>query len=209
MKKLITMFCLIFLMQSTTVLGIADDGVNSLGVYFDDGVFEQVCTDYSPFTTVNLYFVLANCSQSSIGGFEFNWRFEPDPVGQYAIQTVLLPANALNIGNLNNMIVGLGYPYPAGDAAILAIAQIMFFVEDLALDIMAGPTTPASISGWPAFVDGEDFNILLPMTYSTLWPEGGQGLDPSSQMISIGRIGCPGPVATDNESWDSLKALYK
>ncbi len=209
MKTTIALLTLMFLLSSTTVLGIADDGINSLGVYFDDGVFEQGCTGYTQFDTFNMYFVLANCTQSTVGGFEFNWRFDPDPLGQYVVMTALLPPNALNIGNLNNFIVGLGTPYPTEEATILVIIQLMLLGPDLEMDIMAGPATPASIPGWPAFVDGVDFNTLLPMTYSTLWDEGGQSLDPETQMIAIGRIGCPGPVATNNKSFDSLKALYR
>lgn len=209
MKTQIVLLSLAVLFIGNTAFAILDTGPNSLGVYFDFGTFEQNCIDppyVEPFT---LYFVMANCTQSSIGGFEFSWAMDPDPGAMVIIIGVLLPPNSLNIGDNNNFIVGLGSPLATGPATVLVELTLLNLLPDLAAHLTLGPVTPASIPGQTAFVDGIDTSILLPMNYSTL-----DGVNVVLDEMGwvrpgVGRLSCPAPVAVEQTPWGSVKALFK
>lgn len=209
MMKRILLFSLASLVLSNMAFALSDTGANSLGVYFDPGSFDQNCIE-APFVEVfSMFFVIANCTQSTIGGFEFSWATEPDFTGQVIVLSPILPLQALNIGDNYNFIVGLGTPLATGPATVLVELQLLNIVTDLAAHIRVGPTTPASIPGHTAFVDGIDNSILLPMTYSTL-----DGVDVTLDEFGwvspgVGTFSCPGPVAIEPSSWGSVKTLYR
>jgi len=208
MKNAVLISTLCFLLLSSSVWAIIDDGVNSLGVYFDPPVYEQTCNNYASFVPSSMYFVLANCSEPTIGLFEFRWSFDPDPAGLYLILSTIFPPGAINFGSQFNFYVGLGTPMMTEEATILVEIQIMYLAPGLEAQIMAGPAMPPTVPGWPLFSDGENMELYA-MTYSTYDPVNGNDIDPVTEMISIGTLGCPGPVATNEQSFDSVKALYR
>lgn len=208
MKKLTVFLAIASLFLSNLTFGILDDGENSLGVYFDPDTFEMNCTDAPYAVPFNMYFVMANCTQSSIGGFEFSWAVDPEPSQPLIPLVVGLPQFALNIGDNYNFIVGLGEPLVTGPATVLVEVQLLNLAQDLDSFITVGPVSPASIPGHTAFVDGSDYDILLPMNYSTL-----DGVyvtldDNGWVRPGIGMFTCPGPVAVESSPWGSVKALF-
>jgi hypothetical protein len=209
MKKLVVFLALVSMGISSLAFGIMDQGENSLGVYFDAGTFEVNCIDPPVLEPFSMFFVMANCTQSSIGGFEFAWDLDPDPVGDYIVLSALLPPNSLNIGDNKNLIVGVGLPLVTGPATVLVEFQLLVLTPDFLANITVGPVDPPSIPFNTAFVDGNDPSILIPMTYSTL-DGNGVTIDPEGWVRpGIGSFGCPGPVAVEQASWGSLKALFK
>ena len=206
MKKLIAILALTCLTTSMA-FAINDDGVNSLGVYFDAPGFNSNCLDYTPSVPANMYFVLANCSEDIIGGFEFGWNFDPDPAGLYFILGTILPPNALNIGDDHNFIVGIGAPYPTDVATVLADMSLLFLAPGIAADLTVGPSVPASIPGEAAFVSGN--SELFPMNFSTF---DGELVTRDSQgwvRPGVGAVPCPGPIAVEDQSWGNVKSLYR
>jgi hypothetical protein len=204
MKKLIVLLALTCLTSSA--FAINDTGTNSLGVYFDPD-FNMNCIDYTPAVPFPVYFVMANCSEAVVGGYEFAWAMTPDPVGQYFVLATLLPPDALNIGDNFNLIVGIGVPLITEAATVLVEFSMMVLTPGVMADITVGPSTPASIPGETAFVSGE--SILFPMNYSTFDGEF-VTRDPQGWVRpGIGTIGCSAPIATEKESWGSVKALFK
>jgi hypothetical protein len=208
MKKLTMFLALGSLCFSNLAFGILDQGENSLGVYFDPGTFEMNCTDAPYAVPFSMYFVMANCTQSSIGGFEFAWAIDPEPSQPVIALAVVLPQFALNIGDNFNFIVGLGEPLVTGPATVLVEVQLLNLAQDLDSFITVGPVNPSSIPGQTAFVDGIDHDILLPMNYSTL--DGvNVNLDENGWVRpGIGMFSCPGPVAVEPSPWGSVKALF-
>ncbi len=208
MKKRIVLLSLAALFIGNTALAIVDTGENSLGVYFDAGTFEENCIDAPYLEFFSMFFVMANCTQPSIGGFEFAWAIDPDPAGQVLIVSAVLPLQALNIGDNFNFIVGLGTPLATGPATVLVELQLFSVIPDLMGHITLGPVTPSSIPGRTAFVDGIDYEILLPMNYSTL--DGViVNLDNNGWVRpGVATFSCPGPVAIEQSSWGSVKALF-
>ena len=207
MKKLLLLLALTSLMIGSQAFAILDDGQNSLGVYFDAGTFEVNCYDPIPNVPFSMFFVLANCTEDIIGGFEFAWEFDPDPAGTYFTLGTILPPNALNIGDNNNFIVGIGSPYETNEATVLVEMQILFVVPPAEAFVTVGPSTPASIPGSAAFVSGE--SVLFSMRYSTV--DGVNVIVDEMGWVrpGLGRIPCPGPIATEKASWGNVKALYK
>ena len=204
MKKLIVLLALTCL--TTSAFAINDTGTNSLGVYFDAD-FNQNCIDYPIAVPFPVYFVMANCSEAAVGGYEFAWRMNPDPVGQYFILGTFLPPDALNIGDNFNLIVGIGVPLLTEAATVLVEFSMMVLTPGVMADITVGPSTPASIPGETAFVSGE--SVLFPMNYSTFdgvfVTRDAQGwIDPG-----VGTISCPAPIAVEKESMGSVKALFR
>lgn len=207
MKKLLVLVALTSLMIGSQAFAILDDGDNSLGVYFDAGTFEVNCYDPIPNVPFTMYFVLANCTEDILGGFEFSWTFDPDPVGTYFTLNTLLPPNALNIGDSNNFIVGIGTPYPTSEATVLVEMSLLFVIAPLEAYVTLGPSIPASIEGRAAFVSGE--SVLFPMNFSTV--DGVNVIVDEMGWVrpGVARIPCPGPIATEKAAWGSVKALFK
>jgi hypothetical protein len=154
-----------------------------------------------------MYFVLADCSEAAVGGYEFAWALSPDPVGQYFVLGLILPPNALNIGDNNNLIVGIGDPLVTEAATVLCTFSLMILTPGIMADITVGPSTPASIPGETAFVSGE--SILFPMNYSTFDGEFVTRDNQGWVRPGIGTIGCPAPIAVEKESMGSVKALFR
>jgi len=206
MKKLIVILALTCLTTSMAY-AINDSGDNSLGVYFDAPEFNVNCLDYQTSVPSNMYFVLANCTEELIGGFEFGWAFDPDPAGMYFILGTVLPPNALNIGDDQNFIVGIGSPYPSDVATVLVEMSLLFLAPGIIADITVGPSEPASIDGEAAFVSGN--SELFAMNYSTF-----DGVFVTRDVLGwvrpgVGAIPCPGPIAVEDQSWGNVKAMYK
>jgi len=208
MRKLFALLMLGSLLVASNGFALTDDGVNSLGVYFED-TYEANCVDVPEANTqVISYWVLANCERPSMGGFEFMWGYDPAPAVDPFVLSTTLPAGALNIGDPPfEFIVGLGVPLVTSEATVLVTQTSLWTVPPGdPLAVMAGPVENASIPGVPVFNDGEDPGMLLPMTFSTLTPD---HMPDADGFLSVGSIGCPGPVATDNTSFSNLKALYR
>ena len=206
MKKLIVILALTCFTTSMA-FAINDTGDNSLGVYFDAPDFNQNCLDYAPSAPANMYFVLANCTEDIIGGFEFGWAFDPDPAGLYFILSTVLPPNALNIGDDNNFIVGIGAPYPTDVATVLVDMSLLFLAPGIMADVTVGPSVPASIDGEAAFVSGN--SELFPLNYSTFDGEFVTRDNLGWVRPGVAAIPCPAPIAVEESSWGSLKAMYK
>jgi hypothetical protein len=204
MKKLIVLLALTCFASSA--FAINDEGTNSLGVYFDPE-FNVNCIDYAPASPFNMYFVMANCSVPAIGGFEFAWALDPDPVGQYFILSTILPPDALNIGDNNNLIVGIANPIPTDAATVLVTFSLMVLSPGVTADITVGPTVPASIEGETAFVSSD--NELYAMNYSTFDGEFVTRDALGWVRPGIGTIGCPAPIAVEKSTMGSVKALFR
>jgi hypothetical protein len=119
----------------------------------------------------------------------------------------VLPPNALNIGSDQNFIVGIGSPFPTSDATVLVDMAILYLAPGIVADISIGPSEPASIPGRCAFVSGN--SELFPMDFSTV--DGVSVVVDSQGWVDPGvaRIPCPGPIAVEQATWGTVKALYK
>jgi len=207
MRHVTLLLALACLLAAVTAVA-QDEGINSLGLFFDED-FTSNCIDATPNIPFSMYWVLTGCTQESIGGFEFSWYLEPQVIPAPFIVALTLPEGALNIGDNHNLVVGLGVPLIAEEHTLLATMDVlMTVVPDEQILVMACPATLPSIPCAPVFNDGADPGLLIPMTDSTDWPECGQDIGQDC-CIPVGSIGCPGPIATEPQTWSDIKALYE
>jgi hypothetical protein len=207
MKKYLTL--LMICLWSTTSFALIDDGINSLGAYFDPAG-DVNCLAPAPFVQFSIYWILANPVVASLGGFEFAWAFSPAPAAAPIIIGTTLPINALNIGTNNNLIVGLGSGLITSDATTLVrfdlIATASFPPETY---ITVGPATPATIPGHAATNDFNNPGDVVPMNFSTV--DGVNVIiDPQGWVRpGVAKMSCPGPIATETATWGNVKSLYR
>ncbi len=167
MKKLLLTLSLVAMMAGSA-FAIVDDGVSSLGMYFDNAGNTN-CFAPTPGAPFNVYFIMANPAVANMGGFEFAWRFNPPVVPEPFILGTTLPPQALNIGNNYNFIVGLGGGLVTSEATVLVTLQMLALAPVAANTLVqVGPATPASIPGHAAFNDFNNPANIIPMNFSTV-----------------------------------------
>jgi hypothetical protein len=179
---------------------------NSMGVFFSDADLSEANTNANPTANVpfDAYIALLNTEVITVGGYE---------CGLTAPGTLLAlaadgPNGWTNFGGSNwNHLCGFMVPVPAyqtGDA-VLGHLQLMYLSTDAA-NIVMGPATPSSFNNeGPGIADGAnpDWLILCPYTSGPDWPILGEVATLHGAGITF-----PESVATQNQSWTGVKALF-
>jgi hypothetical protein len=188
-----------------TASALIDDGEDSLGIYFDaEG--DVTCFDPTPGEPFTVYFILVHPQEHCIGGFEFSWRFEPPLDPAPAIYDLVLPPNSLNIGDEQNIIVGVGGAWVVPEpAVVLASCTVMTYAEvPEGQGIAVGPPTPASIQGHALYHSCYATGDLYEFNYSTV---------PENHPVgwwTVASLDCDfDVVATRSATWSAVKALYE
>ncbi len=207
MKRIVALFAIC--LGASTSFALIDDGINSLGAYFDaDGNIN--CLAPTPGQPFNLYWILANPVVENLGGFEFAWAFAPEVVPAPFILNAFIPPNALNIGTNYNLIVGLGAGLITTEATTLVTFNMMVLaLVDPETYITVGPATPPSIPGHAATNDFDNPADITPMNFSTV-----DGVNVIINELGwvvpgVAKMSCPGPMATETATWGDVKALFR
>ena len=196
-------------MIASSAFALVDDGTSSLGFYFDNAG-DTNCSAPAPFVPFQAYFIVANPEVANMGGFEFAWRFAPAPAAMPIIQNFVLPPQALNIGTNFNIIVGLGNGLVTSEATVLVrIDMILLSAMDPETYVQVGPATPASHPGHAAYNNFADPAQIINMNFATVnGIDNTVGLD-GWVVPGVAKMSCPGPVATESETWSGVKALFQ
>ncbi len=118
----------------------------------------------SAFTPATIDFYLMNAEFANLGGFEFTWSLDPDPGAALQIMSPEFPPASLNIGDLHNLIVGLGLPYPyVPPGAFLARFACISLVDLPCTKISLAPSQPASLPGHMAYNNFNDPAHIIAM----------------------------------------------
>jgi len=175
-----------------------DDGI---GIYFDPCACVN-CLDLAPGEHLGYLVITHPTSAEGVGG----WEATITSTGPGVVTEWELLGNTINVATRpNEFIVGLGepainpYSFPAVVVAIVHLyiidesAPVEFFID--------GVFFPSIIdSPQPAYLDGSDYDIIKPL----------QQIQGSADLpVAIINGDCSGVVATTDESFDSLKALYR
>jgi hypothetical protein len=207
MKK--TALVLALSLVASSAFALVDQDNSSFGIYFDNAG-DLNCGAPAPFTPFNLYFIIANPEVQNMGGFEFQWRLNPQPAAQPIISSFTLPPNALNIGTNYNVIVGLGSGMITSEATVVATANMLLLAAmDPSTYIQVGPATPASHPGHAAYNNFNDPAQIIDLNFSTV--NGNDvTVDPNGWVVpGVFKFSCPAPIATETESWSGVKALFE
>jgi hypothetical protein len=175
-----------------------DDGI---GVYFDPSGAGSNCVPMEPGLHRSFLVITHPTSQQAgVGGWEAKIWLE----GSALITRISYEGNSFNFANrADEYIVGIATPlynpwmYPA-----VVVAIFDFFVlEDTApvywyIDGVYFHSLPEKV---PAYLDGDDYNIIIELQQ----PTGG----PTIPVASINSDDCA--VETEPVSWGGMKALFK
>ena len=170
--------------------GIANQSGNEnlLGIYFDNGYYDNFAYTYAPAQVVEGYLVM---STPSAGGGVLAWESRVEVTGPAVLLNWALSGQAINIGTSPDFVVGLADPLPfAGDNALLATFQCLVIDTSTVTIFRVGPTHIPSVPGQMSWVPGNDPDQLLPM-----FPYGGA---PEVAFINAGGplgIVAPTPLA--------------
>ncbi len=171
-------------------------GYGSMGLYADqDATITQVEASGGQ---LPLYLVAmdpvddSGSVPGSLQGFECLVTFQS---ASDFVMDVSFPVSVINVGTLDNLIVGFGSPLPLPGSAVVLATVVVYTNGQPESNIFLGPSEPASIPGYLAVID-QDFN-LMPME-----PVSG---DIQRPVFYINSGGPP----LENASWGTAKILYR
>ncbi len=214
MKKslLITVVFLVTSMLAGSV-GLAEPThPNEVGLYTEPNGFGPTGT-YIVGVPVEIYLVLTKPADAQNGyepfahvqGFELALHFEPNPTGDLFKLFEELPEGSVNVGDNSDInqgflayVVGISSSYPlmVTDESVVLMTLHFFKLSSSPTAVTLKPTSPASIPGQLAFL-GESYEQLRAM-----YPVSGSHDAPVFFFNDIA-------VAVENESFGSVKALYR
>jgi hypothetical protein len=179
-----------------------ENGVAILCVYSgeDLATADNVIPIVAASTPFDVYFFIYNeqFASDNLGGFEFSWWLEPATPAPFILEFEL-PAGALNLYTQTNLVVGLGQGLPTVDNhARIVRMRLMFLSSPAPTTMFVGPATPASIPGEMGYNDNSapgDIRVMKPNSVDGL--------------LSNPVFGFNMPVATEPETWGSVKALFR
>ncbi|MCP4291838.1 MAG: hypothetical protein GY780_08400 [bacterium] len=175
-----------------------DDGI---GVYFDPCACVN-CLELPAGEHLGYLVITHPTSEDGVLGWEATvWNEGPGVVTEWE-----LLGDAINVATRENeFIVGLGspeinpYTYPA---VVVAVMHLFIFDESAPVEFFIDGVYFNSIPGGeqPNYLDGADYEIIKPL----------QQIQGSADLpVAIINGDCDGVVATENTTFDGLKALYR
>jgi hypothetical protein len=197
----------LFVASSALAVVLPDDGTDSFGVYFENDDGDMVNTKFFESGLTDMYLAIAGVSAPTVAAWEVALDFDP-ALG--LITGAGIVGDGVNFATLPMFIVGLGTPMPpdADGNFVLAVPTFFLMVPDAVVDFFAGPVTPASIEGVPAYVNGENLNEIIPMTFSV--DIDGMYVDEDGwTTVPIATVNGEGGVATESTTWGSVKSMYR
>lgn len=192
------------MVASALALEICDDTPNCVGIYFDEGVYEDNCLlRASPFVLHDFYFVVKSCDLDQIGGFELAWRMEPQQ-SIAPVTDVVQPQGLAQTLDPYNMIARFEEPVVGSDPFVLAQISLLFFTEPYVLYFYTGPSEPATMAAHAVIFSGDDLADPIPLHLGTTTGEDGWTDNP---VAAAGGPCSPDPI--ESATWGSVKALYR
>ncbi len=192
---------------ASPALAILDDGINSLGVYFDsDGNID--CLDPPTlFVTHNMYFIVAHPTPANLSGYEFAWRFDPPIEASAIVMETVLPPGAMNIGKENSLLVSFANGLVTAEATVLARCTfILLDTVPTETYITVGPATPARLPGHAAILGAMEPGLTV-----MALRENGGAIDAEGWAVpGVASLDClPHGEPVDPATWGGIKALYR
>jgi hypothetical protein len=197
MKSLLTL-TLVVLMAGSAFAQLD----NSMGLFFSDSEFIEENTNLdtagAPF---DVHIVLLEATVFSVGGYEVSVELSDAGVFILAVDG---PNGWTNFGDNTNHLVGFQTPVPSDSGAALLCTLNMLYSGDATVDMFMGPSDPSSVDGaGPAIADGANPDLLYICNYTS-----GPDFDGLVATLNGEGIDFPGGVATENQSWSNVKALF-
>jgi len=192
---IITMLILVAGGALASVLDPDDDGI---GIYFDP----CACVNCVPMVAGPQvgYVVITHptAQQAGVGGWEATITID----GPAVITDMVFQGNAINFTSPPEYFVGIQIPlynpfmYPA---VVVASFDFMLLDDTVPVNWYIDGIYHSSLeSGQPAYLDGDDYNIIIPLQQ----PTGGRD-------IPVATINGECAVPSQATSWGDVKSLYR
>lgn len=194
-------------MLATPVLALMDEGVNSLGVYFEPSGDSNCCNPvrFAPF---NVYFVLAHPTAAKLAGYEFAWRISPLDPAPIILSKTFAPG-AVNAGLETNLLVTIAGGLATTEATVLVSYSLMALSPIDFSYVTVGPATPAAVPGHAACFGLMD---TAPTAMAFHGVPGWATLDSEGWVVpGVAQLGgCTGPPpAAMAATWSAVKSLFR
>lgn len=192
--------------------GFAQGAYNQLGLYLDQAGDPNTAEYTGIGSQFTAYLVLTNPVNEAYNDGQGTPPYERpmDLVSGFELQ-IVFPTGAtffklsqayngqgLNIGTEPDFIVGYSTPVPVTDGAVWLMSFTMLPLDGNPREIFFGTSSVPSLPGVMAVADGSIENDNLQAVY------------PSSGDLSLPVFGVnTGVVATEAESWGSVKSLFR
>ena len=199
MKKIVTAaFLMILVLAAGNALAQLDPDDDGIGVYFDPCACVN-CVPMEPGEQVG-YVVITHptAQEAGVGGWEAKIWVE----GPGVITGMTFEGDAINFTTPPEYFVGIATPlynpfmYPA-----VIVATIDFLLTDDQQPLqwyIDGIYRSSLESGQPAYLDGDDYNIIIPLQQPTGGPD-----------IPVATINGDCAVPAEAASWGDVKSLYR
>lgn len=157
--------------QPVVCIGTAVTGFgpyeNLVGIYFDRDYIQTEAITEIPNQEVTGYLVLHNPSETSGVGA---WELEVDITGEGSILGWELEGDDINVGEGNELIVGLGTPLMPNDSGAILLGSFQLMIYDpfpSEVTLQLRPIYHAAIPGLMAWIPGHDPEMLIPLLPNT------------------------------------------
>jgi hypothetical protein len=200
---------LVILVLLAGVAGAQDQGPDHFGLYFDDppdGCYQMWCIDGTP-GAATAYMVIAGPTAASVGGLEIAFALGE---GDGAIVGTFFVVDAVDADDTPEGVSAVfSEPVPpTGDCNMVTLGEFEFFGFGYPTEIYAGPNDPATIPGYPSYLDGEDPANVIPLGF--YWGEEAVGEDGwllPWYPLAVYNGECVYPA--DSPSWSEIKDRYR
>jgi hypothetical protein len=198
-------FVIAFVVASfaSSALAACDGVENALGVYFDQGTYQENCFEPVVGTPFSMYFVLRHGTLPNFAGVAFLWRFSPEPA---QLITGCVWDCGVDLWNCREVFLGCE-PRPMTDAIVLVEAQCLLLQPLVAASfVQAGPYGEAGVFS-------SDPEQREPIDFCDDWDDTDVIIDaegwPTPGLAAIAPPGRCGTVAVVGATWGSIKSLYQ
>ncbi len=173
-------------------------GSNNIGVYLD-ATAESHC-GYGT-GQIACYLIGTGLETATVGGFELKLTVTGPAFGPL---NQIYPPDAINLANRpSEYVVGFGTPVPAGSGLVTFMTFDLLVTNDLtATELFIEPIYFPSIAGSGAYLDGADYNIILPLFNAT-----GDPLTGATVPVMTVNGDCVVPA--EDASWGGVKSLFR
>ena len=222
MRKMLTTICFILCFGSLLVpdIGRAQTGDNEFGFYTNQGGRPpSVNIEFDPLVPFTFYLVLTNSVNhdfngegisrpvTHVGGWQAKILF-PEPTGQAGGQfyplAISMRAGATDIGIKPDYDVRFAGPGPVIGNAVTLMTVQGFVVDSAPYEFYLGVTDFPENPGAMSYSDALDPIDTWHGRSVPAYPSSGSFDAPVFSVNSPGSV-----VATENESWGAVKALYR
>jgi len=208
MKKLVV---LVFVsLIATSAFATIDPDANSVGIYFDGVIADQVSGTLTAFDRVEVYIVVTSHA-NAISGLRFRWLLDMDPALTSEISQLNDPAAMYGPGAVpvgtgtfldGEVAVGWADPLPSVDGNTIAVTRKFFTFVDIGVDFYLRPA-----DGQDAITYTWDDGLGKTIFEDPLGTLSGDPMLPVA--LANGGYLYTGVVATESASFGSVKSLFR